>query len=90
MKVNHKLFAFLLLFCIPLFTSCEISEIQRINMPVSEAESATDAETTASPPAERFTVMFEENEAEAQIRLFIPLSQKDNIEIVGDYIVAQE
>ena len=63
MKGNHKPFAFLLLFCIPLFTSCEISEIQRINMPVSEAESATDAETTASPPAERFTVMFEENEA---------------------------
>lgn len=34
--------------------------------------------------------LFEENEAEAQIRLHIPISQKDNIEIVGDYVVAQE
>ena len=40
--------------------------------------------------AEMLGFMFKENEAEAQIRLFVPLSQKDNIEIVGDYIVAQE
>ena len=34
--------------------------------------------------------LFKENEAESQIRLFIPLSQKDNITIEGEYIVAQE
>ncbi|MBO7151501.1 MAG: hypothetical protein J6V77_01570 [Clostridia bacterium] len=40
--------------------------------------------------AEMLGFLFEENEAEAQIRLFIPSSQKDNIEIVGDYVIAQE
>ena len=40
--------------------------------------------------AEMLGFLFEENEAEAQIRLFIPLSQKDKIEIVGEYIIAQE
>ena len=40
--------------------------------------------------AEMLFFLFEENEAEAQIRLHIPLSQKDNIEIVGEYTVAQE
>ena len=40
--------------------------------------------------AEMLFFLFEENEVEAQIRLFIPLSQKDNIEIVGDYVIAQE
>ena len=63
MKAIHKLFAFLLMICIPLFTSCEIPEIPQSDIPVSDAESATDAETTVSPPSERFTVKFDENEA---------------------------
>ena len=40
--------------------------------------------------AEMLFFLFEENEVETQIRLFIPLSQKDNIGIVGDYVIAQE
>ena len=34
--------------------------------------------------------LFEENEAESQIRVIIPISQKENIEIIGDYVIAQE
>ena len=63
MKLNHRLFAFLLLLCIPFFSSCEIPEIPQIDIPVSGTDSVTDAETTAPPLSERFTVWFEENEA---------------------------
>ena len=40
--------------------------------------------------AEMLGFLFEDSEAEAQIWLYIPLSQKDNIEIIGDYVIAQE
>ena len=63
MKAIHKLFAFLLMICLPVFTSCEIPEIPQIHIPISDAESVTDAETTVPPPSERFTVQFDENEA---------------------------
>lgn len=33
--------------------------------------------------------LFDDNEAEAQIRLYIPSSLKDNIEIKGDYVIAK-
>jgi len=63
MKVNHKLFACLLLLCIPVFACCEMPEIPQIDVPASEADFVTDAETTGSPLSERFAVKFEENEA---------------------------
>ena len=62
MKVTHKLFAFLLLCCLPVFTSCEIPETPQIDIPIFDAESVTDAENPLPPPAERFTVQFDENE----------------------------
>lgn len=51
--------------------------------------------TDGDSPAEDNTLnkmlffLFDDNEAEAQIRLYIPLSLKDSIEIKGDYVVAK-
>ena len=63
MKVTRKLFALLLLFGIFVFVSCKIPEIPQIDPPGDTLESATDADSSLPPPAERFTVEFEENEA---------------------------
>ena len=62
MKINYKLFAFLLLVCLPVLASCEIPQIPQVDIPVPDTNSATEAETTAPPFAERFTVKFEDNE----------------------------
>lgn len=40
--------------------------------------------------AEMLSFLFSEHEFQSQIIIFIPLSQKDSIEIVGEYIVAQD
>ena len=63
MKITRKLFALLLLFGIFAFASCKIPEIPQIDTPGDTLESATDADSSLPPPAERFTVEFEENEA---------------------------
>ncbi len=62
MKITHKLFALLLLFCIFIFASCAVPAIPQNDTPVDTVESTPAAATPVPLPPERFTVEFEENE----------------------------